>query len=242
MRTSSVRCELAVEARLRQDVGARRSVEMGLHAVGAVPHLAVGAFDRHPEADLLGEGLRRVDLLDRDDVVVVADVVSASRSHSGSSTWSSVVGTSITSAAAGLDQTASVDLHRLAAWDRVDDLDRLRDLVRRGAGSWRTPSPRRTSAGRPGSAGSMMACTRRPHSSSLSPITTTSAIFGWSLSAASTSAGNTLAPPGDDQVDAPIDEVEVAVVVDVAHVADGAEPVVGVMCNCGASPRYVAPP
>ena len=52
-----------------------------------------------------------------------------------------------------------------------------------------------TVGGDDGSAGSITACTRRPHSGSCNPITTTSAIPGWSMSAVSISAGKTLAPP-----------------------------------------------
>ena len=70
-----LRRELAVEARLRQDVGTRRPVEVRLHAVRARPAHAVGALDRHPEPHLLRQRLRRVDLLDADDAVAVADVV-----------------------------------------------------------------------------------------------------------------------------------------------------------------------
>jgi hypothetical protein len=67
--------ELAVEVSLRQQVGARRSVQVSLHAVRAGPPRTVRPLDRHEESDLLGEGLRGVDLLDLDDAVVPVHVV-----------------------------------------------------------------------------------------------------------------------------------------------------------------------
>ena len=99
----------------------------------------------------------------------------------------------VSSTAPGLDQASTVDLGRLAARDHVDELDGLRHLVRREP-ALRVPDDlvgRRRVAG---SAGSTMACTRRPHSGSRSPMTTMSAIFGWSISAVSTSAGTRSRP------------------------------------------------
>ena len=49
--------------------------------------------------------------------------------------------------------------------------------------------------------------------------------------------GEHVGAAGDDEVDAPVDEVQVAVVVEVAHVADGAEAVVGHRDAAAPSPR-----
>src|SRR5215213_4118437 len=151
---------------------------------------------------------------------------SAWANHVGSSTSSSVDGTSSMSATAFLDQPSAVDLHRFAARDRVDDLDRLRNLVgkeptfgvllhlveRRRVGGIRrsddrmhASAPLRVFESHDDDVGDLGVVAQR----------------GFDL------GGKHVGAAGDDEVDAPVDQVQVVVRVEVAHVVDGAEAVVG---------------
>ena len=81
--------------------------------------------------------------------------------------------------------------------------------------------------GSAGSAGAMMACTRRPHSGILQAHDHDVGDLGVVDQRGLDLGGEHVGAAGDDEVDAPIDQVEVTVDVEVAHVADGAEAVVG---------------
>ena len=81
---------------------------------------------------------------------------------------------------------------------------------------------------------SMIAWTRWPHSGSRSPIDDDVGDRGMVDQRRFDLGREHVGAAADDQVDAPIGEVQVAVVVDVAHVADGGQPVGGDVERTGA--------